>query len=203
MPRREFRRDFHRIATRGSAAIFLGSALVAAATRSPMLQTRTYPVNARVFPDSTNQEQFRSPAFLVSLAPRPGCLRIVRLETGSAYEVCNETLHCAAPSEVVATVTGFEVFRRNEDDSFYVDAGSQCNSSCCDYRGTVVSAEGKRQDDTVFKRIWLRLGPVGWLGVAVGVAGWLAGRPRQKSLVMPVIGALGTTVSFMVLWYHM
>jgi len=183
----------------GIAAVvaFLSTATLAVLRSTPMLQSSSVSVDDRVFPvsyDAASSLRFDAETFRVQLSEQPGCVELHALQGKS--EVCNRHLHCAdRPPKVWA----FEVFRSGAD-AFYVETGSQCNSACCDFRGTTISSRGQRLDDTWPQRVLTRLGYVGLGALGLGIYGFVR---RGRGLLARSAGIVGFALATALLWWNL
>lgn len=191
------------------AAFFALSLLAAAATPNPLLQVASYPSAHRVFPtrvtdrpNSGFELPSRGRGARIELTAEFGCLQVRRPNGVTTGKLCNRHLHCGQANAPPPLWRGFEVYRTRRVDIYYVETGSACYSFCCDSRGMMVSADGRRLDDNVVDRIALRLGAVGTGSACLGILCLLLHFRRRN---VPALG-IGVAVSFGIasglLWWN-
>jgi len=125
----------------------------------------------------------------------PSALGGARIERASMYgcivvhppgapvgePLCNRHLDCHDDEAEPRLTTYLEVVELHEPDAFAALVSSECDSSCCDFRATSFTGRGRRLDDDLRHRVWLRLGYLGAVLVGIGTASlaW-ARRPRAS-----------------------
>ena len=131
--------------------VFLATVVVALFKPTPLLELWGLPTTYRVFPTlADEQTSYDAGGFTVGRAAEYGCVEI--RNAGGVTVACNRHLTCTEWSGVCdgsncwwdsPPVWSFEVAQVDRD-VYHVSVGSQCNSACCDDRGTTLNLVGDR-----------------------------------------------------------
>jgi len=187
---------------KAAMASFLLVALVAVATPTPLLETRSLGIDQRIFSGggTPSSSRFELPAeserVFVESMPAFGCIRIRVRNDAFIGPVCNEHLSCLSGASVPSRGASFEVFRLAKAGEFYVTTESACHSACCDRRGMSFSANGRLTDGPVH-RLWLRLGIAGALALLLGFgsATWIAAKRGGAGIAARLAVVVGLAVA--------
>ena len=129
----------------------------------------------------------------------PTALGCVQLRTRAGQvkgPFCNSHLFCGG------SALTYDVVRLPTPETFYVETGSRCDATCCDWRGMSFTGDGRRLDDGLWERLGLRLQALGTLSLAlvIAAAAWIATwrRPTRAERIL-LLAASAVTVA-MVIW---
>jgi len=125
-----------------------------------------------------------------------GCLRIVAVDGKTVGPVCHRALDCYTPVPAPTFPSRLAVYRLTRSGEYYAETESGCDSSCCDRLGMRFSADGRRLDDGLLQRIYMRLGLLGVSVLSVACVGLLfrvLGRPWLGWSVLSLLGFASAT----------
>jgi hypothetical protein len=183
------------------------SVVVMLAIPTPLLQTRSESIDHRVFPTQVGQGSVFSLSpenggGRVEAVPPYGCIKLTTRDGLTSKPICNRHLSCENEGLRLLPPSSIEVFQIARPGQFYVETGSTCNSSCCDFRGMTFSGNGRRLDDGLVDRISLRLGVLGYFALAVGLLCLAWSLRVRTSLGARIAMAVGLGAAIATLWWN-
>lgn len=129
-----------------------------------------------------------------------GCIRIRVADGRQLGPICNQRMACLHRAPLPAELSTVYLSRLSNAGQYFVETGSACDSSCCDYRGTKFSDDGKRLDDGPLQRIYLRLGLLGLSVLGMGAAGAVLRLLGRRWLGWRVATLIGFASALVCLW---
>jgi hypothetical protein len=186
------------------ALVFTGfvlSAVISMTAATPLLGSFDPSTKDRIFHNSTSHPELDLERVRVEPGPQPACIQLRSRGGMVTGPICNRHLLCDDSSAPPSPYWSYEVFRLHAPDAFYVETGSACYSGCCDWSGMSFNGDGKRLDDGILQRVYLRLGIPGSAAALLGlfsvVWAWRTGRRWSRIMVVAGFG-----IAIGMLWWN-